>query len=67
MRRLAPNPPGRLDLQEDLTRRLLAARPVYAPLARPDEAVAEALRAPVVLRSYGPTTADKQAPERAAA
>ncbi|MBE1535066.1 adenylosuccinate synthetase [Actinomadura algeriensis] len=67
VRRLAPNPPGRLDLQEDLTRRLLAARPLYAPLARPDEAVEEALRAPVVLRSFGPTTADKRTAEPAAA
>ncbi|MFV2171784.1 adenylosuccinate synthetase [Actinomadura sp. LOL_016] len=67
VRRLAPNPAGRLDLQEDLTRRLLAARPVYAPLVRPEEAVEEALRAPVVLRSFGPTTADKRLGERAAA
>ncbi|MEV5827112.1 adenylosuccinate synthetase [Spirillospora sp. NPDC052242] len=58
--RLAPNPAGRLDLQEDLTRRLLAARPVYAPLVRPEEAVEEAVRAPVVLRSFGPTAADKR-------
>ncbi|QFG27513.1 adenylosuccinate synthetase [Actinomadura sp. WMMB 499] len=67
VRRLAPNPAGRLDLQEALTRRLLAARPVYAPLARPEEAVEEALRAPVVLRSHGPTTADKRTTEPATA
>ncbi|MFD0901729.1 adenylosuccinate synthetase [Actinomadura sediminis] len=60
VRRLEPNPAGRLDLQEDLTRRLLAARPVYAPLGRPEEAVEEAVGAPVVLRSFGPTTADKR-------
>ncbi|MFG2086368.1 MULTISPECIES: adenylosuccinate synthetase [unclassified Spirillospora] len=57
--RLATGPPD-LDRQAGLTRRLFAARPVYAPLGRPVETIEDALRAPVVLRSYGPAAADKR-------
>ena len=57
--RLAAGPPD-LDRQAALTRRLLRARPVYAPLGDPVETIEDALRTPVVLRSYGPTSADKQ-------
>jgi adenylosuccinate synthase len=60
--RLAPGPPGDLDRQERLTRRLLAARPVYAE--RPTDwvvAVEECLSTPVVLTSSGPTSSDKTA------
>ncbi|QXJ26919.1 adenylosuccinate synthetase [Actinomadura graeca] len=53
--------PAGLDRQAALTRRLLAARPVYRPLDDPVEAVEDALGARVVLRSYGPASADKRA------
>ncbi|CNF92381.1 adenylosuccinate synthetase [Mycobacterium tuberculosis] len=57
--RLETGPPD-LDRQAALTRRLLRARPVYAPLGDPVETVEDALGAPVVLRSYGPASADKR-------
>ncbi|MFA1547367.1 adenylosuccinate synthetase [Actinomadura chokoriensis] len=57
--RLETGPPD-LARQAALTRRLLRARPVYAPLGDPVETVEDALRAPVVLRSYGPASADKR-------
>jgi adenylosuccinate synthase len=58
---LAPGPPGDLDRQERLTRRLLGTRPVYA--GTPTDwvgAVTDALSTPVVLTSSGPTAADKR-------
>jgi len=58
---LPPGPPGDLARQESLTRRLLTARPVYRPIADPVEELREATGLPVVLRSYGPTAADKTA------
>ncbi|WP_131741282.1 adenylosuccinate synthetase [Actinomadura roseirufa] len=58
--RLPVGTPGDLDRQSALTRRLRAARPVLTPLGRPERTVEEALGAPVVLRSYGPTAADKR-------
>ncbi|GAA4155451.1 adenylosuccinate synthetase [Actinomadura keratinilytica] len=58
--RLPAGPAGDLDRQAALTRRLMTARPVYTPLADPVAAVEEILEAPVVLRSYGPTAADKE-------
>ncbi|XRQ03386.1 adenylosuccinate synthetase [Actinomadura welshii] len=57
--RLEIGPPD-LERQAALTRRLLKARPVYAPLGRPVETVEDALGTPVVLRSHGPTSADKR-------
>ncbi|MFB4307994.1 adenylosuccinate synthetase [Actinomadura sp. GTD37] len=57
--RLAAGPPD-LARQAALTRRLLRARPVYAPLGDPVETIGDALRAPVVLRSHGPASADKR-------
>ncbi|NKZ05691.1 adenylosuccinate synthetase [Actinomadura latina] len=57
--RLAAGPPD-LGRQAALTRRLLRARPVYAPLGDPVATVEDALGAPVVLRSYGPASADKE-------
>ncbi|WP_328348977.1 adenylosuccinate synthetase [Micromonospora sp. NBC_00421] len=59
--RLHPGPPGDLDRQAALTARLLRTRPVYdAPPTDWPAAVAEALAAPVVLTSHGPTAADKR-------
>ena len=56
-----PGPPRDLTYQESLTDLLLAARPVYenpgtdwADLIAQEEA-----GAPVLVHSYGPTTADK--------
>ncbi|MFD0686746.1 adenylosuccinate synthetase [Actinomadura fibrosa] len=57
--RLEPGPPGDLDRQAALTGRLFDARPVYAPLGRAEETIADVLDVPIVLRSYGPTAADK--------
>ncbi|GAA1889650.1 adenylosuccinate synthetase [Actinomadura bangladeshensis] len=57
--RLETGPPD-LDRQAALTRRLLRARPVLAPLGDPVETIEDALGAPVVLRSYGPASADKR-------
>ncbi|GAA0592024.1 adenylosuccinate synthetase [Actinomadura livida] len=56
--RLPAGPPD-LDRQAALTRRLLRARPVYAPLGRPVETIEGLLRTPVVLRSHGPAPGDK--------
>ncbi|MFC4906719.1 adenylosuccinate synthetase [Actinomadura gamaensis] len=61
VRRL-PSEPGRdrdLDRQAALTDRLLRARPVIEPLGDPVADVENALGAPVVLRSYGPTANDQ--------
>ncbi|TDB75140.1 hypothetical protein E1264_40195, partial [Actinomadura sp. KC216] len=58
--RLETGPPN-LDRQAALTRRLLRAGPVYAPLGRAEETIEDVLRAPVVLRSYGPTATGKRA------
>ncbi|MFI0482135.1 adenylosuccinate synthetase [Actinomadura sp. 9N215] len=57
--RLETGPPD-LDRQAALTRRLLTARPVYAPLGRAEETIEDVLGAPVVLRSYGPAAGDKR-------
>jgi adenylosuccinate synthase len=61
--RLPAGPPGDLDRQERLTRRLLCSRPVYQEAAPQDwaAAVAEALGAPVLLCSYGPSAPNKVA------
>ncbi|MFG1857653.1 adenylosuccinate synthetase [Actinomadura geliboluensis] len=61
--RLETGPPD-LDRQAVLTRRLLRARPVYAPLGDAVATVEDALGTPVVLRSYGPTSAAKRAAKR---
>ncbi len=60
--RIIPGPDRDLQYQERLTQMLLAARPVYEP-PRPDwpGLVEDVLGAPVVLRSFGPTAADKHA------
>jgi adenylosuccinate synthase len=57
--RLEAGPPD-LHRQAALSRRLLRARPVYAPLADPVATVEDALRTPVVVRSYGPVSTDKE-------
>ena len=63
--RIAPGPEHDLDWQERLTRTLLRARPVYDDVVCADpgrdwpDLFEEVLGAPVVLRSYGPTAADK--------
>jgi Adenylosuccinate synthase len=59
--RLPAGPAGDLARQEALTRRLLTARPVYRPLTDPVAELHEATGLPVVLRSHGPTAADKTA------
>ncbi|URN00212.1 adenylosuccinate synthetase [Actinomadura madurae] len=56
--RLETGPPD-LDRQAALTERLLRARPVYAPLGEAVETIEDVSGAPVVLRSHGPTAADK--------
>ncbi|GAA1557143.1 adenylosuccinate synthase [Actinomadura kijaniata] len=48
--------PGDLDHQAALAGRLLAARPVYEPFT----CVEDVVDAPVALRSFGPTRADKR-------
>ncbi len=49
-----------LDAQQSLTRMLLRARPVYSEPGMDWPGVIEEITgAPVVLRSYGPTAADK--------
>jgi adenylosuccinate synthase len=54
-------PAGDLAGQERLTRRLLAARPRYEPVdGDPAELIADVLGVPVVLRSTGPSAADKR-------
>ncbi|HEX2312373.1 MAG TPA: adenylosuccinate synthetase [Thermomonospora sp.] len=50
---------GDLARQEALTRRLLAARPLYEPLGDPVAALESGLGVKVALRSYGPTADDK--------
>ncbi|GIJ79757.1 adenylosuccinate synthase [Micromonospora phaseoli] len=63
--RLLPGPPGDLDRQTALTARLQQARPVYdPPPADWPTAVEQALDAPVVLTSHGPT-ADHKTPRGA--
>ncbi|WP_431933877.1 adenylosuccinate synthetase, partial [Micromonospora sp. RP3T] len=61
--RLVPGPPGDLERQAALTARLMLARPVLdeAPGDWP-AAVSEALRAPVLLTSHGPTAEEKEGP-----
>jgi adenylosuccinate synthase len=60
--RLPTGPPGDLDRQAALTERLRQTRPVYDATASRDwvGAVTDALGAPVVLASYGPTAEDKK-------
>jgi adenylosuccinate synthase len=62
--RLRPGPPRDLDYQEQLTQMLLAARPTYSPADGdwPD-LIGQETGAPVVVRSYGPTTAEKTGSE----
>lgn len=60
----AADAPGDLDRQQRLTDVLLTARPDAAQSPGRDphtwtEALTEALSAPVLMESYGPTTADK--------
>lgn len=61
---LQPGPPQDLDYQERLTHMLLAARPIYSSADGywPD-IIEQETGAPVVLRSHGPTAADKTASE----
>jgi adenylosuccinate synthase len=68
---LVPGPPRELADQEVLTAALLRARPLYDPAERSTadewaDAVADILRAPVVIRSHGPAVADKTWHPRAA-
>jgi adenylosuccinate synthase len=59
MVRLTPGPAGDLTRQEALTARLLKARPIYDdPPQDWVAAVADVLRAPVVLGSFGPSDSD---------
>jgi adenylosuccinate synthase len=59
--RLRPGPPRDLGYQRQLTDTLLAARPVYAgPGGDWAGLVEQETGAPVVLRSHGPTAADKE-------
>jgi adenylosuccinate synthase len=51
---------GDMDAQAALSERLLTARPVYTRLDDPVAAVEDALKTPVVLRSYGPGTGAKR-------
>jgi adenylosuccinate synthase len=62
--RLQPGLPRDLYQQEQLTRMLLAARPIYS-LADADwpDVIEHETGAPVALSSHGPTTADKTASE----
>jgi adenylosuccinate synthase len=67
--RLPTAPPGDLARQAALTARLLEARPARWDVPGPDpaawsQAVGEALGAPVVLESHGPTAADKREVQR---
>jgi adenylosuccinate synthase len=58
--RLAPGPARDLGYQQLLTEMLLTARPVYSqPGADWADLVEQETGAPVVLRSHGPTAADK--------
>lgn len=60
--RLVPGPPGDLDRQEALTRRLETTVPVYDPVSPRNwvAAVEEELATPVAVTSHGPTAADKR-------
>jgi adenylosuccinate synthase len=60
--RLAPGPPRDLDYQEQLTGMLATARPAYSnPGGDWPQIVEQETGAPVVLRSHGPTAAEKTA------
>lgn len=60
--RLAPGPANDLGYQQQLTEMLLTARPVYShPGADWADLIEQETGAPVVLRSHGPTAADKTA------
>jgi adenylosuccinate synthase len=60
--RLEHGPACDLDYQERLTRMLLAAQPIYSPVDSDwAEVIEQETGAPVILRSHGPTTADKRA------
>lgn len=60
--RITPGPERDLGWQERLTMMLLRARPDYDhPGGNWRDIIEEVLGAPVVLRSYGPATADKRA------
>jgi adenylosuccinate synthase len=62
--KLQPGPPSDLEYQERLTQMLLAARPIYSPVdADWADVIEHETGAPVVLRSHGPTAADKSASE----
>ncbi|MGH3240728.1 MAG: adenylosuccinate synthetase, partial [Spirillospora sp.] len=56
---LEAGPPD-LERQAALTARFHTAQPVYEPLGHADETIEDVLGTPVVLRSYGPTAADKR-------
>jgi adenylosuccinate synthase len=61
--RLPPGPARDLDYQQQLTAMLLTARPVYShPGGDWAGLVEQETGAPVVLRSHGPTAADKTGP-----
>jgi adenylosuccinate synthase len=63
--RLKPGPPRDLTYQQQLTDLLLAARPVYEnPGTDWADLIAQEAGAPVLVHSYGPTTADKHQGER---
>ncbi|WP_431963998.1 adenylosuccinate synthetase [Actinacidiphila sp. bgisy160] len=67
--RLPTAPPGDLGRQAALTERLLTARPARWDVPGPDpgawsQAIGDALGAPVVLESHGPTAADKREVQR---
>lgn len=58
--RLPPGPARNLDYQKQLTAKLLATRPIYAdPDGDWTGIIEQETGAPVVLRSHGPTAADK--------
>jgi len=63
--RLAPSPARDLGYQAQLTRLLQTARPVYShPDGNWAAIVEQETGTPVVLRSYGPTAADKSGPNQ---
>ena len=58
---LSASSPRDLEQQQRLTRRLLAACPVYDTVTRGwSETISAELETPVVLESHGPTSADKR-------
>jgi adenylosuccinate synthase len=62
--KLQPGPSSDLEYQERLTQLLLAARPIYSPVDGDwADVIEQETGAPVVLRSHGPTAADKSASE----